>query len=131
MEACYSELVKYLSANRKDRHNLSPILYHTVTRNMDLYRYQKIEKDYDRVREFDIAFKATLFQLECGEQLMRAPAPETLIESDQHENKITPEVIKKTEGIRSSILAMLDDKPEPKPPTPEELADLARLERLK
>lgn len=98
---------------------------------MDLYRYQKIEKDYDRVREFDIAFKATLFQLESGDPLTRAPAPETLLESDTHENKVTPEVIKKTEEIRSSILAMLDDKPEPKPLTDAEKADLQRLEKLK
>jgi len=131
MEACYSELTKYIADNRKDRHNLSPILYHTIQRNMDFYRYQKIEKDYDRVREFEMAFKATLFQLECGESLLRAPAPETLIESDKHEHKITPEVIEKTQDIRSSIFAMLDDKPEPKPPTPAEIEDLQKLERLK
>lgn len=131
MEACYSELVRYIADNRKDRHNLSPILYHTVQRNMDFYRYQKIEKDYDRVREFEMAFKATLFQLECGESLLRAPAPETLIESDKHENKITPEVIEKTQDIRSSILAMLDDKQDEKPLTPAEIADNERLERLK
>lgn len=132
MEACYAELTKYIADNRKDRHNLSPILYHTVQRNMDFYRYQKIEKDYDRVREFEMAFKATLFQLECGEPLQRAPAPETLIEDQkQAKRHDAPESVKLADEVLGGLRAMFNDKPEAKPLTPAELADIEKLERLK
>lgn len=132
MEACYAELTKYIADNRKDRHSLSPILYHTVQRNMDFYRYQKIEKDYDRVREFEMAFKATLFQLECGESLQRAPAPETLLESDKDiKRHDAPESVKLADETIGSLLAMLDDKPEDKQLTQDEINDLQRLERLR
>lgn len=132
MEACYAELTKYIADNRKDRHNLSPILYHTIQRNMDFYRYQKIEKDYDRVREFEMAFKATLFQLECGESLQRAPAPETLLESEKNVKRHdASESVKLADETIGSLLAMLDDKQEDKQLTDSDKADLERLERIK
>jgi len=98
MEACYAELTGFISENRKDSYNLSHILYHTIRRNMDLYNYKKIEKDWDRIKSFEIAYKATLFQLECGEQLIEIPKPETLICADKTPNN--------TDSIESEKVAM-------------------------
>lgn len=131
LEACFAELTQFMADNRKDKHNLSPILYHTITRNMDFYRFRQIEKDYDRVKAFEIAFKATLFQVECGESLMLPPDPKTLIEDNstaaRHDS---PESVKAAEKTVSGIMAMFDE-PEPAPLTPQQIADNERLERLK
>lgn len=87
MEACMSELTKFISSGRKDTYNLSHILHHTIVRNMDLYNYKKIEKDWDRIKSFEIAYKATLFQLENGEKLIEIPKPENLIEEKKADTK--------------------------------------------
>lgn len=114
MEACFAELTKYISDNRKDLHNLSPILYHTVQKNMDFYNYKKIEKDYDRVKYFEIAYKATLFQLETGSSLYRPPEPEALIEQEVKAHD-SPESIKAKDEHLGGIFAMLEKEPEKKP----------------
>lgn len=130
MESCFAELTSFISANRKDTHNLSHILYHTIRKNMDFYNYKKIEKDWDRIKSFEIAYKATLFQLESGEQLMKIPNPETLIEkSSVVENSNSPECEKAATETVSSILSMFSE--EPKQPTAEEIADNERLEKIR
>lgn len=107
MEHCLSELLEFVRDNRKDTYNLSAFMYHTITRNLDLFRFRQMEKEFDRVKAFEVAYKATLFQIEMGQQLAQPPSPETLIESKPPE-PITPETVKKTEGIRSSILSMFE-----------------------
>lgn len=111
MEACFAELTKFITDNRKDKHNLSRILYHTITRNMDFYTYKKIEKDWERVKSFEIAYKATLFQLECGEELMEIPKPETLIEQNLTPVKNdTPQAVKAANETLSNLMSMFDEE---------------------
>lgn len=130
MEAVFAELQEWLKINRKDWHNASPLLQHIIRRNLDLYNYKQVFKDYDRVKLFEIAYKAALFQFESGIEMEAYPQPNTLLENKAHSAPITPAVIEKTQDIRSSILAMLDDKPEDKQLTQDEINDLQRLERL-
>lgn len=131
-ESCYAELTAFIRAGRRDWNSLSDILHHTVRRNLDLYTYLKLEKEYERIKSFEIAYNATLFQLECGEQLYTAPPPETLIEEKTPEvQSYTPKAKTEAENTLSGLLAMLDDKPEQKQLTAAEIADLERLERLK
>lgn len=80
---------------------------------------------------FEMAYKATLFQIECGEELRKPPAPETLIESKPVLTPKTDEQIAKGSEIIGSLLAMFDDKPEEKQLTQDEINDLQRLERIK
>lgn len=128
LEACYAELTGFVTTGRKDTQNLTDILYHTVTRNLDFYNYKKIEKEWERIKAFEIAYKATLFQIEQGEPLATPPKPETLIE-DKSQNKraVDSSIADKT---ISSILSMFDE-PEPKPPTPTDIKDLERVNKLK
>ena len=108
-EACMAELNIFVRDNRKDTHNLSPILYHTIRRNLDFYNYKKLEKEYERIKAFEIAFKATLFQLECGEKLEKPPAPETLLESVRRDSYKTPEAEKLATETMSTLLSMFGD----------------------
>ena len=110
LEACFAELTAFVTAGRKDTYNLSPILYHTVTKNLDFYNYKKIEKDWERIKSFEIAYKATLFQLECGDKLDTPPDPKTLIEnkSDKPVNtKANNAIAEQTIG---GLMDMLKDK---------------------
>lgn len=131
LEACMAELTKFIADNRKDKHNLSHILYHTIIKNMDFYTYKKIEKDWDRIKSFEIAYKATLFQLESGENLIEIPKPETLIESATVKKSDSPESEKAANETLSSILSMFNEEPETKELTYEERQDLAKLERIR
>lgn len=80
---------------------------------------------------FEMAYKATLFQIECGEELRTPPPPETLIESKPVVTPKTDEQIAKGSEIIGSLLAMFDDKPEDKQLTQDEINDLQRLEKIK
>lgn len=123
-----TELIQFVKNGRKDTYNLSSFMYHTVTRNLDLYNYRLLEREYDRVRAFEVAYKATLFQLETGHELATPPEPETLLES-KVENK-APVDIKKGSEVLGGILAMFAE-PEPAPLSKAEIDDLQRLEKLK
>lgn len=79
---------------------------------------------------FEMAYKATLFQIECGEELRKPPAPETLIESKSVIAPKTDEQIAKGSEIIGSLLAMFDDKPEDKQLTAAEVADQEKLKRI-
>lgn len=94
LEACYAELMQFIARNRKDTYNLPQFLYHTVTRNLDLYTFKQLEREYDRQKAFEVAYKATLFQLETGHELASPPAPETLLESDKPK-QAAPDVVEK------------------------------------
>lgn len=131
MEAVLAELQDWLKLNRNDWHNASPLLQHIIRRTLDLYGYKQNYKEYERVKLFEIAYKAALFQLESGIDLEAYPHPSTLLENKAHSAPITPAVIEKTKDIRSSLLSMFEDKPETKQPTAAELADQKRLERIK
>lgn len=132
MEAVFAELQEWLKVNRKDWHNASPLLQHIIRRNLDLYNYKQVFKDYDRVKLFEIAYKAALFQFESGIKMEAYPQPNTLLENKQEVKRHdAPESVKKGSEVLGSLLSMLDDKPEPKPLTPAEIADNERLERLK
>lgn len=54
-----------------------------VVKNLDFYNFKKLEKEYDRIKAFEIAYKATLFQLESGQEMITPPPPETLIEKKE------------------------------------------------
>lgn len=116
MEACYVEIQEFIRNGRRDTQNLNPFLYHVVVKNLDFYNFKKLEKEYDRVKAFEIAYKATLFQLESGQQLITPPAPETLLEN-KPEPKYTgdPKDVKAAEATLNDIFKML----EPEPPKPE------------
>jgi hypothetical protein len=132
MEAVFAELQSMLAQNRKDWHECTPLLQHIVGRTLDLYNYKQVFKDYDRVKLFDIAYKAALFQLEGGEELRPWPHPKTLLENNQEVKRHdAPESVKLADEVLVGLRAMLDEKPEPKPLTPAEIADLEKLERLK
>lgn len=132
MEAVFAELQEWLKVNRKDWHNASPLLQHIIRRNLDLYNYKQVFKDYDRVKLFEIAYKAALFQFESGIEMEAYPHPKTLLENKQEVKRHdAPESVKKGSEVLGSLLSMFDDKPEPKPLTPAEISDNERLERLK
>lgn len=110
LEACFAELTKYITDNRKDSHNLSHILYHTIRRNMDFYAYKKIEKDWERIKCFEIAYKATLFQLESGESLIEIPNPETLIEENKNYIKSdSPQAEKAAKETLDNLMSMFEE----------------------
>ena len=119
---------RYIQSGRKDYSHLSPILYHTVARNLDLYNYKQTD-DWKALKMFEIAYKATLFQIECGEDLLLPPPSETLIESKPVVVPKTDDQIAKGSEIIGGLLAMFD-KPEQKTLTPAEIADNERLERI-
>lgn len=131
MEAVFAELQEWLKVNRKDWHNSSPLLQHIIRRNLDLYNYKQVFKDYDRVKLFEIAYKAALFQFESGIEMESYPHPKTLIEDKPYSAPATPAVIEKTQDVRAGIFAMLDDKPEQKPLTEAEIKDREKLEKIK
>lgn len=104
-----AELNIFVRDNRKDTHRLSPILYHTIRNNMDFYNYKKLEKEYERIKAFEIAYKATLFQIECGEKLDAPPAPETLLETVKRDSHKTPESEKLANETMNTLLNMFGD----------------------
>jgi hypothetical protein len=129
LEICMTELIQFVKNGRRDTYNLSPFMYHTVTRNLDLYNYRLLEREYDRVKAFEVAYKATLFQLETGHELATPPAPETLLESKADTK--APVDIKKGSEVLGSLLSMFDEPPPSKPMTEAEIKDNERLERIK
>lgn len=130
LEVCIAELNQFVRNGRKDTYNLSPFMHHTVTRNLDLYNYKLMEREYDRVKAFEVAYKATLFQLETGHELATPPAPETLLESKPN-NPAAPENVKKGSAVLGDILSMFNEPEKEKPLTQKEIEDLQRLERVR
>lgn len=130
LEAAYAELNQFVKSGRKDYSHVSPILYHTINRNLDFYNFNRVE-EWKAFKAFEIAFKATLFQMECGESLVTPPPPETLLPQPAKEKfSSNPDMIKKGEETLSSLLDMFN-VPEQKPLTAAEIADNERPGRLK
>ena len=130
LEVCMTELIQFVKNGRKDTYNLSPFVYHTVTKNLDLYNYKLMEREYDRVKAFEVAYKATLFQLETGHELATPPSPETLLESKPN-NPAAPENVKKGSAVLGDILSMFNEPEKEKTLTDAEKADLIKLERVR
>lgn len=128
MEAAYAELTGFIRSGRRDYSHVSPILYHTISRNMDLYNYKLLE-EWKALKMFEVAYKATLFQIECGEELRRPPPPETLIEEKKPMTRADypPDFV----SPLKDLLKLFDGPVEPCSMTISEIADLQRLERLK
>ena len=127
MEAAYAELTRFICSGRRDYSHVSPILYHTISRNMDLYNYKLLE-EWKALKMFEVAYKATLFQIECGEELRRPPPPETLIE------KKPEPIVARSPDFDSPIkdlLKLFDGPDEPAPITIDEMIEQRRLERVK
>lgn len=132
MEAVFAEIQSMLAQNRKDWHECTPLLQHIVGRTLDLYNYKQVFKDYDRVKLFDIAYKAALFQLESGEDLKPWPHPKTLLENNQEVKRHdAPESVKLADEVLGGLRAMFDDKPESKQLTAADREDLEKLERIR
>lgn len=131
LEVAWSEFNRWQQTGRKDYSHVSPALYHTISKNLDLYVYQQQTRQDVCLKMFEMAYKATLFQIECGEELRTPPAPETLIESKPVVTPKTEAQIAKGSEVLGSLLSMFGDKPEPKQPTAAEIADQKRLERIK
>ena len=108
MEACYVEVQEFVRNGRRDTHNLNQFLYHVVVKNLDFYNFKKLEKEYERVKAFEIAYKATLYQLECGQELISPPPPETLLEQKKPVSTEQPDP-----NFKISDLLKLFDEPEP------------------
>lgn len=128
-EICAVEIQNFVRFGRKDTHTMTPFVYHMVVKNLDFYNFKKLEKEYDRNKALEIAYKATLFQLECGEKLMAPPPPETLIESKKPEKASVD--TKTGESPINDLLKLFDEPKETKQLTQVEIDDLARIERLK
>ncbi len=69
---------------------------------------------------FTVAYKAMIFQLESGEELLIEPPPETLLPKPEKREPTEDEIKKGSEAI-SNLLNMFDTK-EPAPLTPAEIA---------
>lgn len=108
---------------------MTPFVYHMVTKNLDFYNYKQFDKEYDRQKSLEIAYKATLFQLESGGKLIAPPPPETLIEQKKPEPIDTN--APKFESPISDLLKLFDDPQEPKQLTEAERLDNEKLEKLK
>lgn len=130
LEVAWSEFNRWQRTGSRDYSHVSPALYHTINKNLDMYVYQQQSRQEVCLKMFEMAYKATLFQIECGEELRKPPAPETLIESKPVLTPKTDEQIAKGSEIIGSLLAMFDDKPEDKQLTQDEINDLQRLEKL-
>lgn len=115
LEVLYAEIQEFIRTSRKDTWNLHPFLYHTITKNLDFYNYKNFDREYDRQKSFETAYKATLFQLEMGENLVAPPNPETLIEQKKPPaHDPSDREIKQAEVTLKDILSMFDEKPEVK-----------------
>lgn len=130
LEAAYSEINQLVKSGRKDYGHVSPILYHTINKNLDFYNF-KIVEEWKAFKMFEVAYKATLFQIESGEELKRPQAPETMIESATQRRPETPESVKKGEAVLNDLLSMFDPPKEPKPLTENDIKDFEKLERVK
>ncbi len=128
-EICAVEIQNFVRSGRRDTHKMTPFVYHMVVKNLDFYNFKMLEKEYDRQRSLDIAYKATLFQLECGEKLITPPPPETLLEKKKPEPVDPNEP--KFESPISDLLKLFDEPEEQKQLTDSDIKDLQRLERLK
>jgi hypothetical protein len=114
IEACYAELVAYIAAAQLNRKALSPILYHTVHKSMDFYNYKKIEREYERYKMFEIAFKATQFHLERGGELFEpVVAARTLDQPENASYELSENDKIKGEQVLGSLKGIFDEKPEP------------------
>jgi len=128
-EICAVEIQNFVRNGRRDTQNMTPFVYHMVTKNLDFYNYKQFDKEYDRQKSLDIAYKATLFQLESGEKLITPPPPETLLENKKPEQSINSGP--KFESHISDLLKLFDEPQEPKPLTEAEMLDKEKLERLR
>lgn len=129
LEVCVVEIQNFVRQGRRDTYNMTPFVYHMVVKNLDFYNFKKLEKEYDRNKALEIAYKATLFQLECGEKLIAPPPPETLIESKEPEK--ASDSTRAGESPINDILKLFDEPKETKQLTQVEIDDLAKLDRLK
>ena len=92
-----------------------------------MYNYKLLE-EWKALKMFEVAYKATLFQIECGEELRRPPPPETLIE------KKPEPIVARSPDFESPIkdlLKLFDGPDEPAPITLDEMIEQRRLERIK
>lgn len=128
-EICAVEIQNFVRFGRKDTHSMTPFVYHMVVKNLDFYNFKKLEKEYDRNKALEIAYKATLFQLECGEKLIAPPKPETLLESKKPEK--ANNYMQKGASPIKELLAMFEETQKQKQLTQSDIDDLAKLERLK
>lgn len=127
-EICVVEINNFVRYNRKDTYNMTPFVYHMVVKNLDFYNFKMLEKEYDRNKALEIAYKATLFQLESGEKLIAPPPPETLIE--QKKQDVRREYPEDFKSPISDILKLFDEPQDTKPLTEAEMLDNERLERI-
>jgi hypothetical protein len=131
MEVLYSELAALVKSGKSSYSGVSKYLYHLIRRNLDFYNYRNMTID-ENLKMFQVAYKAMLFQFECGEQLDIEPEPETLLPKPDYKNySPSEEEKKKASEIMSGLLAMFDEPQEPKPLTKQEIEDNLKLERLR
>jgi hypothetical protein len=78
-DLAYTELMKYMSEpeHRRKPGNLSPMVYHTYTQNLDAYTFRQMSIDEAR-RAFNVAFRATQAQIELGQPLCEHTEQEAL-----------------------------------------------------
>jgi hypothetical protein len=124
VEDAYSILHRYLTGQIKES-DLGTAVRHTINKNMDLYQFKRLPID-KAIEVFRFAYKATIHQIELGEELFHPRNPVALIEDVPL--KVSAE---EAEKARLNLLAMLDDKPEQKQPTQAEIEDMKRLEEIR
>lgn len=92
---------------------------------MDLYQFRSlgIEKSQE---VFRFAYKATLEQINAGDELYKPPPP--MVHIEEIKPYVSPE---EAEKERINLMAMFNEPEEQKQITDSEIKDLQRLERLK
>lgn len=122
-EAAYAMALEYQRGEvaAKDLH---PMVYHTITKNLDGYQFKRLAMEKAQ-EAFRFAYKATIEHVATGRQLNRFEPPAALI---SHATAIAnPEEAEKS---RAKLMNMFKtERKEPK--TIEQLADDARLERIR
>jgi len=102
IEAAYAEVHSYITG-RITADQLSDAVRHTIYKNMDFYQFKalSIEKAQD---VFKFAYRATIEQLNAGDEVYQLPKPVALIE------EFKPVVSQEdAEAARLKLLSMFED----------------------
>lgn len=128
LEVLYTELNQFVRSGKSSVAGASKYLYHLVVRNLDYYNYRNATID-ENLKMFTVAYKAMIFQLESGEELLIEPPPETLLPKPEFRQPSEEEKKKGSEAI-ANLLDMFESTQKP-PLTPAEIEDLKRAERIR
>lgn len=76
------EFNRYLASGCRDPWSLSPEVYHTISKNLDMFLFRQMDFS-ESSKTFHSAYRATIDQLRSGEKLCLPPEKETLLEQKE------------------------------------------------